>query len=476
MVNAVINVPDFYYGWISRCFTLFGFLATVLTLSWHVYTVRSKFDSSTLARPKSVASGSARSRNNSAHSRNGSSNNGGSNQRTKPIKWTYSLTFSLVLQISVLIFTFICCYASFFMQPNIVSCQIAIIPTVLLYLIVKWALYMTLSYRLDAAFHGSAYQYKLSTLRILRVGLTLGVILELVLAYFQVKIEIIDEYNIFPCRGGGDTTILGITVLLMDTIAGFINVYLFVSPLKKIHKAVFDTDIEAKRRIFNYNANININNRSEKSSSRREESLSGTLTISYSNQKSAGIEDSNDNNNNNNNTNNNNLNNSKNNKNEVKSNTNSVDCGNYKSSLNYNNTDGNTSISTIQETKLFSVNSKSANTRNNTNCNNTPRVVNVASESGNGKLDGSDNENSCDMGRARGGSKGLNLKAQISTGSRSRAISVGSKNAATEKRVKKFLALVKKSTVLTTIAVVFTLLVLVLNFFIGMSYAWYVTL
>ena len=154
------------------------------------------------------------------------------------VQCTNSLKFTFVLQFFVLITLIDAVYGTCFSRKTKLSCIIAVYPTIIGYLLAKWALYMVLSYRLDASFATSALAYKKRTMIIWRIFLTLSVILEIIVTLLMVKIDIVYDDNVLPCRGSGDSTVSTILTLLVDSIAGIVNCLLFIRPLKKIDKAV----------------------------------------------------------------------------------------------------------------------------------------------------------------------------------------------------------------------------------------------
>ena len=271
MVEPLINIPPPYYGWISRIFAVIGFICAILTIIWHI-------DTSTKAiyrsRGKNQSNYNSKTRTHSISDRDQSIQWKKFKRRSsgsKQIQCNNSLKFTFVLQFAVLVTLIGAVYGTCFSTPTEWSCIAAIHTSLAGYLVAKWALYMVLSFRLDAAFGDSSLAYKKSTLTIWRILLTICVIIELYFAFRYTKVEIIEADKQLPCRGSGETTVVAGIMILVDIVAGCGNCLMFIGPLKRINKVVFGGDISDKGKLFNITKipkiNVNVNDLREMSQS-----------------------------------------------------------------------------------------------------------------------------------------------------------------------------------------------------------------
>ena len=183
--------------------------------------------------------------------------------KTKRTQWSYLLASTFMLQLIIMICLVTLLYATFFSFANNLSCKFAVYSSSIAYILSKWALYMVLSFRADVSFRGSAYEYSKYTLNIWRVFFGLAIILEISVLWLTASVDIIDddiekENSItIPCKIG-TTDAASLIVVCVDCIASFVNSYMFINPLKKAAKAV-----ESRKNIFdthNNTSKIALNN------------------------------------------------------------------------------------------------------------------------------------------------------------------------------------------------------------------------
>ena len=195
---AIVTIDESVYGWSSRVMCVITILFALTSLYFHVGKVREAVD-------------------------------------TKKISWSKSVIFSIILHISVLIFNSIFIWATWFPATRMFECKIIIRAATLGYLLVKWSLYMCLSYRVDDAFHGSKFGYKSRTLTIWRTIVCIFQLIVVTLVATIVDETLSDDINPenIPCRAVHPRIFLGI-VALLDIIACLVNLILFIYPLIKL--------------------------------------------------------------------------------------------------------------------------------------------------------------------------------------------------------------------------------------------------
>ena len=127
--------------------------------------------------------------------------------------------------------------ACFIITQSKSVCNIVVLVGAMGYVLVKWSLYMLLSFRLDAAFAGSLYAYSRRFLYFWRGCLVLFIVVEILttLPYSDSIVLANDKY--MPCRSNFPSSLLGIFALT-DIIACFVNLFLFIRQLKRVTAAL----------------------------------------------------------------------------------------------------------------------------------------------------------------------------------------------------------------------------------------------
>lgn len=214
---ALVKIPEEVYTLASRISVTFALFLSIITILWHISRVKREL-------------------------------------KERRTKWSYLLAYTFILQFFLALCLVALIYTTFFSAPTQISCKIAVYSPSMFYFISKWALYMLLSFRLDAAFHESKYAYSRLILNFWRVCLAFGILLEMFVLYFTTSVDVIDTKNSsFPCRIG-TTNALSLCIVVVDFVACFVNAYMFINPLKKAVKA-----IQTHRNIFDTTA-VNIMN------------------------------------------------------------------------------------------------------------------------------------------------------------------------------------------------------------------------
>ena len=108
---ALVTADEFVYGWISRVCVVFVTTFTVPALANHLYHIRQEMKKSKL-------------------------------------EWTNSLLFSIVLLICAVQFCGVGIRAAFFTISNKSECTVLIPFALIVYIEIKFSMYMTLSFRL----------------------------------------------------------------------------------------------------------------------------------------------------------------------------------------------------------------------------------------------------------------------------------------------------------------------------------------
>lgn len=200
---AVIEIDDITYGWLSRIMLLVSLIFTTLSLFWHAKEAGKRISA-------------------------------------KKMDWTWSLVFSFLLIISSFITLLIWVSNAYTNISSRSACYFPIFASLAGFTTIKFILYMTLSFRLDAAFHGSIYKYSRKTLYSLRVFLCVGIIGATVISFRGMDAFVIDA-PLLQCRAAIKTYAL-VVVALFDIVACSVNLFLFIRQLYRVTAALRRND------------------------------------------------------------------------------------------------------------------------------------------------------------------------------------------------------------------------------------------
>lgn len=145
---------------------------------------------------------------------------------------------TFIFSFLIFIFTFMIHIAWFLITFRSFSsgneCRITVICGTTTYILIKWSLYMYLTYRLETAFEGSVYAYSTKFLFFWRVFLIVSNFFEIFLLIFTANIELnAQQHGTMACRSAYHNSLL-VTIATVDIVACVVNLYLFVRQLNKV--------------------------------------------------------------------------------------------------------------------------------------------------------------------------------------------------------------------------------------------------
>ena len=396
---TLVNVDEEIYAWMSRVFVILVLFLSIITIIWHIFCVNREL-------------------------------------KAQETEWSYLLACTFMLQFIIMICLGALLYASFFSFANSLSCTFAVYSPSSTYILSKSALYMVLSFRIDISFRGTAFEYSKHTLNIWRLFLGLATILEMFVLWLTASVDIIDddiekENSItIPCKI--DTIdALSSTVVCVDCIASFVNLYMFVNPLKQAGKAV-----ESRKNIFDI-ANNNKSNNNRSKMNLHMQKIGKSLRTGIGN----------------------------------------IIATSGNMDPDYDNGNVNNNITAI--VPVGSVSPSSTFKTDN-------EIGNYSIAMGNEKSNSHVHPNELEMQHISlaSGKSSINIKdsKQLKTTKSTTSLSSSSskktikRSSSLQKKNKKFLDIIRKTTILTMIAVTGTILSMLLVYFIGITPVWYVSI